>query len=91
MSKMCESCGMPMKNDPQGGGTNADGTRSENYCSYCWADGRFTFEGTLPQFRDWCYKMMLAEGKPRFQSWIYTRMGYLAGVTGGLPRWKKAK
>ncbi len=89
MSKMCESCGMPMKNDPQGGGTNADGTRNPNYCSYCYADGKFTFEGTLPEFRDWCYKGMVEGGMSRFTAWAYSWGGYLAGLTGGLPRWKK--
>jgi len=38
----CQSCGIPLKRDPKGGGTNADGTRSDRYCGYCYADGRFT-------------------------------------------------
>ncbi|MBU1049157.1 zinc ribbon domain-containing protein [Candidatus Bipolaricaulota bacterium] len=38
----CQSCSMPMKKDPKGGGTNADGTRSTEYCSYCYQDGQFT-------------------------------------------------
>lgn len=25
--KNCQSCGMPMKSDPKGGGTNADGLK----------------------------------------------------------------
>jgi hypothetical protein len=33
---------MPLKQDPKGGGTNANGSKSERYCSYCYADGRFT-------------------------------------------------
>ena len=40
--KNCQSCGMPFKNDPKGGGTNADGTKSAKYCSYCYEKGRFT-------------------------------------------------
>ena len=38
----CQSCGMPLKQDPKGGGTEANGTRSVKYCSYCLTDGRFT-------------------------------------------------
>ena len=38
----CQSCGMPFKNDPKGGGTNADGSLSKTYCSYCYQDGKFT-------------------------------------------------
>jgi hypothetical protein len=33
---------MPFKNDPRGGGTNADGTTSKIYCSYCYEKGKFT-------------------------------------------------
>ena len=40
--KNCQSCGMPMKKDPQKGGTNADGTTNLKYCSHCFQDGSFT-------------------------------------------------
>jgi hypothetical protein len=39
---VCQSCGMPLSRDPQGGGTNADGGRSTEYCSHCFEKGRFT-------------------------------------------------
>ena len=42
MNKFCQSCGMPMKKDPEGGGTNADGDKSQDYCSYCFVNGAFT-------------------------------------------------
>lgn len=35
----CQSCGMPL-----GGsfyGTNADGSRTEEYCKFCFANGEF--------------------------------------------------
>lgn len=38
----CQSCGMPLSRDPRGGGTNADGSRNTEYCSYCYRDGEFT-------------------------------------------------
>lgn len=40
--KNCQSCGMPLKRDAQGGGTNTDGTRSTMYCSHCYQKGQFT-------------------------------------------------
>ena len=46
-NKFCQSCGMPMSKDPQGGGTNADGSKNENYCSYCYQNGEFTFDSTV--------------------------------------------
>jgi hypothetical protein len=33
---------MPLSKDPLGGGINADGTRSSEYCSHCYAKGVFT-------------------------------------------------
>jgi hypothetical protein len=38
----CQSCGMPLSRDALGGGTNADGSRSAEYCSHCYRSGRFT-------------------------------------------------
>jgi len=40
--KNCQSCGMPLKRDKEGGGTHADGTRSLMYCGHCYKDGQFT-------------------------------------------------
>lgn len=42
---ICQSCGMPIDKDPNKGGTNADKSKSEAYCSFCYVDGRFTDEG----------------------------------------------
>lgn len=39
---ICQSCGMPMYRDEEGGGTNADGTKSTEYCSNCYRGGVFT-------------------------------------------------
>jgi hypothetical protein len=38
----CQSCGMPLSRDVRGGGTNADGSPSTEYCSHCYQEGRFT-------------------------------------------------
>ena len=43
--KICQSCGMPIDKDPNKGGTNADQSRSDKYCSFCYKDGKFTDEG----------------------------------------------
>ena len=40
--KVCQSCGMPLKQDPIGGGTNTDGSKSLMYCSHCYRSGQFT-------------------------------------------------
>jgi hypothetical protein len=33
---------MPLSKDPRGGGTNADGSHSSEYCSRCYEQGAFT-------------------------------------------------
>jgi hypothetical protein len=40
--KNCQSCGMPLKKNLQGGGTEKGGTKSVKYCSRCYQEGRFT-------------------------------------------------
>ncbi len=40
--KNCQSCGMPLSKDEQGGGTEADGSKSTMYCSHCYRTGKFT-------------------------------------------------
>ncbi len=40
--KQCQSCGMPMKRDVKGGGSEKDGTLSAMYCSSCYQNGTFT-------------------------------------------------
>lgn len=42
MFKPCQSCSMPLSKDGKGGGTEADGRVSLDYCSHCYLDGKFT-------------------------------------------------
>jgi hypothetical protein len=39
----CQSCGMPMS-EPVHFGTEKDGSKSEEYCSYCYQNGAFIDE-----------------------------------------------
>ncbi|BDC97794.1 zinc ribbon domain-containing protein [Persicobacter psychrovividus] len=73
MSKeKCQSCGMPLSKDPQGGGTNADGSKSEEFCSHCYVDGQFLFEGTVTEFQKHCREQMVKKGFNRFVAWFFT-------------------
>ena len=38
---VCQSCGMPMQKDGDCG-TNGDGSKNEEYCHFCFKDGKFT-------------------------------------------------
>ncbi len=37
----CQSCGMPLSADFGNIGTNADGTKTDEYCSFCFQNGEF--------------------------------------------------
>ena len=45
---ICQSCGMPLASDEQKG-TNEDGSRSDDYCVYCFANGSFTKQITMEE------------------------------------------
>ena len=74
---------MPLKRDPQKGGTNADGTKSERYCSFCYQGGAFTQPDlTVGDMQQIVKEKMKSMGYPGFlASWF----------TKGLPkleRWR---
>jgi general stress protein 26 len=50
--KFCQSCGMPLTEDVLG--TNADGTKNEDYCMYCYKDGRFLQDCTMEEMIEHC-------------------------------------
>ena len=72
-NKNCQSCGMPLKNDTKGGGTNADGSISEKYCSYCYENGDFRYKGNVKDFQEFCRVKMIEGGHSKFTSWLFTR------------------
>ena len=39
--KQCQSCGMPLDKDVNGGGSEKDGTLSTMWCSSCYQNGEF--------------------------------------------------
>jgi hypothetical protein len=75
MNKFCQSCAMPMKKDPHNGGTNADGSKSTEYCSYCYKEGAFTSPeiDTAQKMQKFCIGKMKEMGMPGFVAWIFTR------------------
>ena len=83
-NKYCQSCGMPMSKDPQGGGTDAGGGKNKKYCSYCWQNGDFTYKcEDVKIFQEECRQKMIEGGYNRFLAWLFTRN------MGRLERWKK--
>ena len=73
-NKVCQSCGMPLKRDDHGGGTNADGSKSAMYCSHCYQEGKFTMpEITVEQMQTKVREKLVEFGFPRFLTGIFTR------------------
>ena len=72
--KNCQSCGMPLKRDEKGGGTNADGSLNRMFCSHCCVNGEFVLpEVTLDQMRERVKGKLKEFGMPGFMSWFLTR------------------
>lgn len=76
---------MPLKSDPQHGGTERDGSKSAWYCSNCYQQGQYTQPDlTLAEMQS------LVKGKMK-------AMGFVMGLMGSLfvkripqlRRWKK--
>lgn len=84
ISKYCQSCGMPLKKDPQGSGTNQDGSKSTIYCSYCYINGAFkTPNMTLQEMQTLVKTKLKEKGMPGFIAWFF------ASNISKLERWKK--
>ena len=72
--KNCQSCGMPLKRDEQGGGTNADGSKSTVYCSHCFQRGEFVLMNITAEEMQARVREKLSEmGFPRFVAGLFTR------------------
>lgn len=56
--KICQSCAMPLKSEELYG-TNADGSKNEDYCIYCFKDGEFTSDMTMEDMMNFCIEKML--------------------------------
>lgn len=81
--KNCQRCGMPLKKDEKGGGTNSDGSKSKMYCSRCYEKGKFTSPDiTVQKMQDLVRNKLKEVGFP----------GFLAGFfVKGIPKLKRWK
>ena len=85
--KFCQSCGMPLTDDVLG--TNADGSKNEEYCIYCYKDGAFTGDFTMEEMAEFCAQFVDEYNKNTGQS--LTREEYkqmLLQYYPSLKRWQ---
>lgn len=50
--RFCQSCGMPLNDENRG--TNADGSKNDDYCMYCYQNGKFTNDCTMDEMIEFC-------------------------------------
>ena len=82
-SGKCQSCGMPLKSDPKGGGTNSDGTLSQEYCSFCYSSGKFfNPDMTIDQMKALVVEKLREKGFPKFVA------NFFANGLKRLKRWR---
>ena len=73
-NKNCQSCGMSMKKDPQGGSTNQDGSKNNMYCSYCFEKGEFKQpDVTAKEMQVFVKKQLKKMGFPGFLAGLFTK------------------
>ena len=83
----CQSCGMPLTNEILG--TNADGSKNQEYCIYCLKDGAFTGDFTMDEMVEFCSQYVDEYNKNTGQS--LSRNDYKVvprKIYPNLKRWK---
>jgi hypothetical protein len=55
--RFCQSCGMPLEAEEHFG-TNADQSKNEEYCVYCFKDGAFTQDMTTDEMIEHCVQYL---------------------------------
>ena len=85
----CQSCGMPLT-VTEHFGTNADGSKSADYCVYCYKDGVFLQDLTMDEMIEHCAQFVEEFNKDSEQK--VTREEAIAQMKEFFPqlkRWKK--
>jgi hypothetical protein len=84
--KNCQSCGMPLSRDAQGGGTTADRSKSGMYCSHCYQIGQFVMPAlTVTEMQARVKAKLVRAGTPRILAALFTRR------VPRLQRWRREK
>ncbi len=66
--KVCQSCGMPMEKEEHFG-TEKDGAKSADYCTYCYQGGAFVSpDMTMAQMVEICVPYLVQGGMAEAQA-----------------------
>ena len=75
---ICQCCGMPL--DDASLSKEIDGAFNEDYCKWCYSDGRFTYE-SMEELIDYLAEHMSDENRPPaqvrtyFEEWLLETLG----------------
>lgn len=86
MEKNCQSCGMPMGETDEMYGVHADGTKSSDYCEYCFVNGAFTSDVTMEEMIDICVPHVMKADPSMTEAQVRNMM---REFLPSLKRWKK--
>lgn len=89
INRFCQSCGMPMYTD-EFLGTNSDGSFNEDYCCYCYKDGKFTQDCNMEEMIQHCLNYLDEFNKNSNQN--FNKEEAIAQMRNFFPllkRWKK--
>jgi len=85
MEIICQSCAMPIEQDEMKG-TNADGSKSNEYCNYCYQNGKFTSEATMEEMIEICIPPTIKVGVYKDEK---SARDSMLAFFPSLNRWKK--
>lgn len=83
----CQSCGMPLSEESQLG-TNNDGTKNHEYCTYCYQNGSYTNDCTMDEMIQFCIGPMV-ENNANLTEESARKM--MEGFFPTLKRWSQAQ
>ena len=78
---ICQCCGMPLEDATIS--REPDGTFNEEYCKWCYADGKFKYESP-EQLIEFCVEHMASDAWPKEQV-----RAHMEAVVPQLRHWKK--
>ena len=77
---ICQCCGMPLEDEIIG--RNKDGSMNEEYCKWCYADGKFAYT-SIGELTEFLVQHMSNEQFPAEQA-----RSYIGGLLPTLRHWK---
>lgn len=81
--RICQSCGMPIM-DESVLGTDADGKINQDYCKYCYKDGKFIDDVSMEEYISMCSQFGAQAGMTNDEMKTFCQKLFPT-----LKRWKK--